>query len=290
MAENPLKDFSHLTPTIHLYTPPTYQKGQLIVLLSWMGAANKHIAKYVQFHQKNFPNAKILLLKSALTDFIYPYATVQKSLEPAALAILSLLEECGYKSATMVNGRPEWETLPHIMFHLFSNGGMNIATQLLTVLHRHLKAPAPIVGIVCDSAPVDGSYWRAYTAITQSLPKRFPIGIAAIFAGHGLAALQQVCVVLRQYEQPELLYRRTIADEKMHEDPRDGSHRIAYVASKGDRLTPWRDVGSHAEGMREKGWRVKELVYEETAHCNHMAKDKNAYLDVVRFVWERREA
>lgn len=164
-----------------------------------------------------------------------------------------------------------------------------MATQVLTALHRQLKAPAPVVGIVCDSAPACGSYANSYTAATSTFSAGFPLSILIKLVAGGVIALRQILIGLGVFEQPENLFRRTVGSELMHADLKGGGNRIVYVASRADRLVPLGDVLAHAEEMRRKGWRVKELVYEETAHCNHLARDEGAYLDVVRFVWERRE-
>ena len=185
MSTNPLKQFSRLSPTIHLFTPLSYKTGQLIVLFSWMQAADKHIAKYIHFHRTHFPTAKILLIKSTLVNNNTPYSILQKSLQPAIDVVLGVLGDCRYDSTQSHQQQQQQHqqqqataaVYPHIMLHIFSTGGMNMATQVLTALNRQLKAPAPVVGIVCDSAPACGSYANSYTAATSTFSAGFPLSI-----------------------------------------------------------------------------------------------------------------
>jgi len=285
MAPVLLESFSALGPTIFLYTPPQHKKGQLIILCTWMGAADKHIIKYVNLHKTNFPEAKILLIKSTVPDMIKSYAAQRRLLDPAAQAILKILSECGYIGVDAMQQSPK--AMPQILIHLFSTGGANTITQLLLVLNNYLQAPAPITGLVCDSAPAGASYQKAYSAFTNSLPKGFPANVLVPVACHAILILLYMNIAIGRYEVPEELFRKTILDEKLHGDPRDGSHRIAYIASEADKLTQVQDVLSHSQLAKKQGWKVKELVYDGTAHCNHMAEDGQVYLDIVKSVWER---
>jgi hypothetical protein len=53
-------------------------------------------------------------------------------------------------------------------------------------------------------------------------------------------------------------------------------------------MVDWIDVHSHAEKARNKGWDVEEIIFEDTAHVNHMAKHEERYLTVVNSVWTGR--
>ena len=283
MAATTSAGFATLSPTVSIYTPPSYQKGQLIILCTWMGAAEKHLAKYIRLHQEHRPNSKILHVRSTVPGLISSYAAQRKAMKPAVLAVLAHLDECDFTPG----GANLTEPLPHILLHLFSSGGANTATQLLLTLHQALQSPAPIMGLVCDSAPAGGSYWKGYSGFINSLPRRFPANILGPIAIHLILGLLHLNIALGRYEQPEDLWRNTILDETLHADPKDGSHRIAYIASKADKITYWEDVGSHAKLARAKEWQVKEVLYEGTSHCNHMGKDETAYNSIIQAVWER---
>jgi hypothetical protein len=250
-----LDGFVKLAPEILLYTPPNAAIGQLVILGTWMGAADKYIAKYVELHKKQLPTASILLLKSGVSSMISPYKKQQAAIEPAMIPILSLLEQC-----------KESKIEPRILLHIFSNGGINSATHLLIDLNRKRKAPMPLI------------------AFMYSFPQRFPTSIAASSMVHTLLILLFLSVAMGRYENPEDFWRKAVLDKSLID-----SNRVAYVASKADKQTDWRDVVSHAEVARKQGWEVKEIILEDTPHCNHLKKDPQMYHDLATRMWEGHE-
>jgi hypothetical protein len=263
----PLPDFLPLTPTISLYTPPQPSASHLVILCTWMGAADKHINKYTELHKQRIPTARILLLKSKVTSMIAPYTAQQAALEPATAPVLATLAETNAP--------------PKVLLHVFSNGGINSATHLLTVLQRQTHKPLPLVGIICDSVPTGAGYWKTYNAFMHSFPSSLPVSVVAGAVVHTLLILLFLSVAVGRYENPEDMWRRSILHEKLV-----GTNRISYVASKADKLTDWRDVAAHAEEARSKGWEVREIIYEDSAHCNHLYKDPQAYHRVITDTWE----
>ncbi|CAO2654474.1 Nn.00g112070.m01.CDS01 [Neocucurbitaria sp. VM-36] len=265
-----LDGFAKLAPDILLYTPPDAAVGQLVILGTWMGAADKYIAKYIELHKKQLPMASILLLKSGVSSMVSPYKKQQVAIEPAMALILGLLEQC-----------KESNTKPRILLHMFSNGGINSATHVLIDLNHKRKAPLPLIGLICDSVPTGAGYWKTYNAFMYSFPQRFPTNIAAAMMVHTLLTLLFLSVAMGRYENPEDFWRKAILDKSLID-----SNRIAYVASKADKQTDWRDVVAHAEVARKQGWDVKEIILEDTPHCNHLKKDPQMYYDLVTRVWE----
>ena len=173
------------------------------------------------------------------------------------------------------------------MVHILSSGGANNATNLLLALRHELQRPVPVVGIICDSAPAGGGYWKGHKALTTSLPRTFPLNIVGAMLCHILLGIVYVNVAVGRYDIPEDRWRDLLFDEELHVDPDRKKRRIAYITSKKDKITYWEDVKSHAEEAKRKGWVVKEIWYEDTPHCNHLSRDEGAYLDAVLGIWER---
>ena len=48
----------------------------------------------------------------------------------------------------------------------------------------------------------------------------------------------------------------------------------------------WRDIEQHAEEARRRGWRVKEVLFEGSGHCAHLAMDRGRYVEAVNSIWE----
>lgn len=261
--------FSDLTPSIQLWTPEIPETGHLVIICTWMGAANKHISKYVELHRRLLPAATLLILKCEVTNMILPYSKQQRAIEPAIAPIMKLLEQC-----------EQSDVRPRILLHIFSNGGFSYATQLLIKLQRKRNAALPIIGIICDSSPGGVGYWTTYNTFTKSSSGGFPTSLVASTAAHLLLAVLYVSAAMGRYEIPEALWRRAILDTTLVE-----SKRICYVASKADKIIDWRDVVAHADSARAKGWEVKELIMEDTLHCNHMEKNPQMYHEVVELMW-----
>lgn len=274
-----LSNFSALSTSVSLYTPPDYETGNLIILCTWMGAADKHIAKYTDFHRAHFPTCKILLLRCTVPSLLLPYSAQRNQLKAAVHTIRAVIAECGIQSQGSAAGEA-----PHILLHLFSSGGANTATQLLLALHQDLQAPVPLVGIVCDSAPAGASYWNGYTAFTEALPKGYPAGLLSSLIVHIILCLLYLNIALGRYEHPEELYRKTLLDDRLWVNSKGAKRRIAYVASEADRLTKFEDVRAHAGKARRAGLEVTELCYLDTRHVNHLAKDPEAYLSFIMAV------
>lgn len=271
-----LKDFVQLGPHILLYTPPDHQVGHLVILCTWMGAADKHIEKYTQIHRQNAPGAKILLLRSFVGSMISSYKSQQRAMKPAADAVCQVLDECG----GVQGGGASSNKKPRIMLHIMSNGGANSATALLVVLEGRLKTHLPTIGTVCDSAPNASSYKKTCNAFMYSFPYGYPLKIFSTVFIYFTITLLYLWIGVGN-EPPEDYWRRSVLDDKLLH-----CRRICYIASKADKITDWNDVVSHAEEARNKGWATREIIVDDTPHCNHISKHGETYVSAVRNVWE----
>ena len=108
--------FSALGPRMSLFVPPNPTAGELIILCTWLGAAKKHIAKYVGEYRKIAPYTRILLVESSVWIITAPYVRQWEEIKPAAQVVYAVLDEHGY-GAVRSTARPK------ILIHTFSNGG-----------------------------------------------------------------------------------------------------------------------------------------------------------------------
>ena len=265
-----LQGFVELAPSVLSYEPPSPRVGQLVVIAVWMGAQEKHIAKYTSLYQNLLPTVRILLIKCTVSSMIVKYKTLQKALTPAADYVRRVIEECDENASTE----------PHVLVQMFSNGGINLITQILVVLSGMRNRPTPLVGLICNSTPAGVGYWKDYSAFRNALPQGFLFSILAPPFIHFLLIYIVVTVSLGINEIPQVVWRRSILDENLVD-----TKRITYIASKADKIIGWKDVVSHAQEARKKGWEVREIIYENTRHCNHLQKDPQAYEDMVRDMW-----
>jgi hypothetical protein len=281
--------FKPLSSSISLHTPQNPAKGQLVILATWMGGQPKHISKYTALYKQLTPNARILLIKCTLESMLYPYPIQRRNIRPAIAPIYNVLNECGYAST---NTNPE--TPPRILLHVFSNGGANTISQLLRVWRQEMEAPLPLSGLIIDSALAVGGFHQNYYGFLRSMPSNFffqkiigpPALLFALF-------VLETSIALGRYPRPETMYREAILDENlMHvgaHGEKEGMRgkRICYFASTKDETTPWRDVISHSEEAKRRGWDVEMHMWDDSVHCNHLGKHEAEYTTAVRGVWER---
>lgn len=305
---SPLDGFIKIGHRTSLFTPQKPTSGQLVILCTWLGAAPKHISKYTTLYEEIAPGARILLIESNVPIIVSSYAKQREAIKPAVSAVLDTLKECGVisrETQTVGNGRhssiqPEVnKPTPQILLHVFSNGGTTIATQLLLVLNSHLEATLPLVGLLCDSGPAKGTYWRSYNAMVLSLPKDLATRFLGAMACHCILVMLYSWIACG-YENPANLQRRTMLDAGIvsasQEDVTgdvDGKRpagRVCYFYSKEDRMCLWSDIKSHADDARMLGWDVKEVVFEGSAHCAHFPKNEEKYSNAVKSIWRGEES
>ena len=217
---------------------------------------------------------------------------------PAASAVLDTLAECKHRTLPgpkdSANGGLDDENKnlqvprstpssshaqPKVLLHIFSNGGMNSATHLLHVLRSRVDGPLALRGMVFDSCPGKGtSYWQTFDAIVLAFPKNVVWRFLGALAVHCVLIFLAVYVACGN-ENPATFWRRTLLEENR---PARG---VCYLYSTEDRMIAWTDIEQHAEEARRKGWRVKEILFDGSGHCAHLAKDRGRYTAAVNSVW-----
>ena len=294
-------DFVKIGPRASLFTPSTPISGQIIILCTWLGAARRHILKYTTLHQRVAPGARILLIESDVSILTSTYVKQRKEIKAAVFAIIDVLVEndvppqstdvqasrSNHENFGASPGTKPGSTLkPHpcILLHVFSNGGTNTATQLLLVLRDHLKAPLPLCGLLCDSCPAKGTYWRSYNAMLLSLPKHPATQLLGALACHCILVILYSWIAYGN-ENPAALNRRVMLDSDIVAPSAEGERRVSYFFSKEDRMCLWSDVTSHAEEAKHLGWSVQEVQFEGSGHCAHLSLDEKKYVDAVKTVW-----
>ncbi len=325
-----LTEFVQIGSRTSLYTPSRPVSGQLIIICTWLGAARKHITKYTLLYQRIAPGARILLIQSAVPILISSYVHQRNAIKPAVFVMLDLLAECGHHSIVSTaekeaakgqhrikghqsetNGpihekkhnklgaitttSTSTKTPPKIILHTFSNGGTNTATQLLFVLKEHLRSPLRLSGLLFDSCPAKGTYWKSYDAMILSLPKNVATRLLGAVAVHCILILLYAWIACGN-ENPASLSRRTLLDKdtvqgRWEADSGEAEAavtpgRACYLYSKADQMCDWRDVRDHAEDARKKGLQVEEVVFEGSAHCAHFSADEARYVEAVKGVWD----
>ena len=300
-------DFVRLGPRISLYTPAKPTKGQLVMICTWLGAARKHIAKYAAVYKRIAPGARILLIESAVPILVSSYARQRAAIVPAVSTVLDTLAECSHYSFLndkAVDGHAfDWngsassageKIPPRILLHMFSNGGTNTATQFFIVLNERLRSPLPLIGMLFDSCPAKGTYWKDHRAMVHSLPKGVILQTLGNIIIH-IILLMLHTEIACGLENPSSLLRRTLLDENTltgaqepnsGEATESGEGMTCYLYSKSDKMVDWMDIRDHAADARSKGWQVEEVMFDGSAHCGHFQKDEKTYVKAMERMWQ----
>ncbi|KAK3906140.1 hypothetical protein C8A05DRAFT_12088 [Staphylotrichum tortipilum] len=267
---------------------------KLIVLATWMGARDPHIAKYLVQYQLLFPTSPILLLRAEARHFLLPRGNA-RDFAPAVPFMRSIFPDLG-SSISNVNSATENGTdekqrqqpPPEMLIHAWSNGGVSSLHNLRLALSTNAAAAAaslPRYTIVLDSTPGAFRYRAAHLAFTTGLK-----GLARWL----MAPLMHFFCAM-YWLQHELLGRgRTgpLAGVRrvLNDAPSQVSEvRRAYVYGEGDKLVHWWDVERHAEDAEGRGFVVKREKFEGSEHVAHVRVDAERYWKVVRETWEGRE-
>jgi hypothetical protein len=241
---------------------PTKQPD-LVILATWMGAAPRHIKKYIVGYRALFPDTSILLIRNDISDVTFrPKQVILRRIQPAVTVVERAMEK---KS-------------PNIMIHMYSNGGCNQARILAQQWQEKHSRPLPISSMLLDSCPGIENYGTALAAFIIALPKFFLVRyillgfIHLVFIVHFVAnRIFGAVSFLRRL-------RKDLNDPAMF--PKSAP-RI-YIYSKTDEMVDWQDVESHAEDAREKGWDVKTERFEGSKHVGHLIADGKRYWNDVQ--------
>lgn len=265
-----------LSTSISLYYPSssstnntTKNAPDLIILLPWLSAPPRPIAKYLTGYQRLYPNTPILLFQTPLSDMIWRSNMLQHlRLQPGIEATLA---------------HTQHTSNPQILMHLFSNGGAHQACQFATAYLQATGTPLPIRAMILDSSPGRGTYQRSLEAMTLSLPSR-----NLIIRWLGMTMVHLTLVVA-------WVMRHVLGMEDMIEKIRKGLNdrslfrleaRRCYLYSTADRLVEWEDVEGHCREAAELGYTVDRVRFDRSKHAAHVLEDESRYWGAVKGVWE----
>jgi hypothetical protein len=270
---------------------------KLIVLATWMGARDPHIAKYLVQYQALYPTAPILLLRSEPRHFLLPGGN-PREFAPAVPFVRAIFPDIGREDTNNNNSNnnnkpanPE----PELLLHAWSNGGAASLLNLRTALSL-LSSPSPATSagapatlprytLVLDSSPGRFRYGAGYRAFSAGLPPRGPVRWLAAPFLHALCAAYWVRHALlgRGRTGPMAALARALNDG----GARRAEVRRTYVYGPADRLVDWRDVEDHAEEAVRSGFGgVRRERFEGGEHVAHVRVDAGRYWCVVTETWE----
>ncbi|GAB1312606.1 Transmembrane protein 53 [Madurella fahalii] len=290
-AAAPLSFMTKLSPSVYLYRPAATSTSssakpapKLILLATWMGAREPHIAKYILQYQALYPSSSILLVRSEPRHFMRPRSAPAEH-APALPVLRATFPDNNLSPPPPPSSSSSSATkpAPQLLIHAFSNGGCTTLQHLRRALGASTALPP--YAIVLDSCPGQFAYRASYLAFTAGL-----VGFARLLVAPLVHAM---CASYWLWH--EVLGRgRTGPIARMAFALNESGHRArevrrTYVYSEADRLVGWRDVERHAEEARRKGFAVRTEKFERSEHVAHARTDGERYWRVVRETWEGLE-
>ncbi|KGO46792.1 Protein of unknown function DUF829, TMEM53 [Penicillium expansum] len=271
MAENPLRAFSKLAPSVYLQDPPNPSEKAdrpVIFIAFWMNAPPRALAKYVVEYRRLVPSARIVFVRSSSGDFIWRLgAQARKArVAPAVEAMRGLVT-------------PE----NPVFVHFFSNGGMSSTTHLLQAWKDATGTPLPMSAMILDSAPGSPSLRADFKAFSFALPRMWILWLLGKFLLFALLVLFKLIHSSSVFPDPTSLARKLINDNSLVQAANlDGTLSRCYIYSDTDDLVNWRDVESHAVDAEAEGWVVRREVFKNSPHVGHMRAEPDRYWGIVR--------
>ncbi|KAK4454844.1 hypothetical protein QBC34DRAFT_445254 [Podospora aff. communis PSN243] len=278
-------DIYHLRPSPSASTDTLQSAPELIIIASWMGARDAHIAKYIHPYRSLYPSSEILLLRSEAKHFTRPVkcrAAIEDAAVPVLRAAIPYLDSqpaTDTDTDTDAAGKGKGEN-PRLLIHIFSGGGSFSVFWLRTLVNL------PPYAVVYDSAPPQYHYKESYGAISAALPSsRLRVLLAPLV--HFWCVLWWLRHRVYDARGGGPLGRIAAAHNEREGRAR-GEVRRGYVYSEGDEFVGWRDVEGHAEEARRRGFEVVMEKFEGSGHVNHARVDGERYWGLVKRVWEGR--
>ncbi|KAL2117357.1 hypothetical protein VTJ04DRAFT_9525 [Mycothermus thermophilus] len=318
---SPLAFMTKLSPAVYVFRPAGSSTSEapqndrqrlpppkLILIATWMGARDPHIAKYLAQYRVMFPSSPILLLRSEQHHFFRPANRVAE-LAPALDVFRSIFPGASTGKPAESTADTGASRRPELLIHAFSNGG---ATSVFTFRRGLAGGNAnfrlPPYALILDSAPGTFRYWPSYTAFTVGVA-RGPLWrwlLVAPFV-HMLCMWYWARYVL-QHRLTVLLRRGLAMQLKQRHQYRQGGPimevraglndasaratevRRTYLYGVRDALVDWRDVEAHAEEAERVGFAcVRRERLEEGEHVALVRTDAERYWRVVKETWDGQD-
>ncbi|KAM7189428.1 Eukaryotic protein of unknown function (DUF829) domain containing protein [Naviculisporaceae sp. PSN 640] len=292
-SDAPLSFMTKLSEVVYYHKPASHGQSpapRLVLLASWMGAREAHIAKYVRPYQSLFPSTPILLLRFETRHF-WPTFPWKRRLYldeyAAAVPILrSVAEELQTSPFSSDKKSPE------ILIHIWSNGGSISLTTVYDLYKKATTVHFPRHAIVFDSTPGLFRYQASIIVMTQGI-KSGLVRLLVTPLFHFFSAWYWFFHIFLGRWIPRLKgFLETVADRHNDLSPELGGRaltevRRSYIYGPGDDVIWEEHVEGHAEDAKQKGLaQVRLERFVGTKHVQHVRGDEERYWRIVKETWE----
>jgi hypothetical protein len=262
-----LEHFSRLNASIwyHQSTARTPSKDpDFVLLLGWLDAKPRHIAKYASGYKKLYPSASILAITTSTYDAVLSSNAANIKRISPALDILYTLPP---------NAK--------LLLHFFSNGGGFTTVCIARCYMKEMGKALPVTATVFDSVP---GYVRL-----QAQARAFMVGMPKNMILRAIVAL----IWYISYPFFKLKYLLTgtvdvVKDMRLATNDKslfDLDAPRVYIYSEADDMVEPKDVEEHADEAKALGYTVSREKYLTSGHAAHMIQDPKRYWGIVQRLW-----
>ncbi|OAA79833.1 hypothetical protein LEL_03319 [Akanthomyces lecanii RCEF 1005] len=290
---NPLGFMQRLSPSVTYYEPTTSTIAQgsrnaqadpeLILLSTWMGARENHIAKYVQGYRVTFPTSRILVAQCPFTHVVLPFLAWTQ-IRPAVPILKEVVDSESRQASkddasSVLTGT---STAPRVLIHAFSNGGVSTTLFLYNALKRSLGGTfsLPQHVFIFDSCPGTFRWRNTARAIMKILPRWSSPAVHAVLFSVWL--FYRIVPVLQPRQN---VNSRTIRNPRFQEF----EVRRTYLYGTEDHMIPPTDVEYEAGLAAEAGFNVRLERFEDATHVAIPMLHPERYWRVVKESWHGEE-
>ncbi|KAL3867876.1 hypothetical protein ACJMK2_040722 [Sinanodonta woodiana] len=237
------------------------KKEPVVLLLGWLGCEEKHLAKYSDIYEKRGCITIRYIAPKEITFF-------KTELLPAvASKLLDLLQDYSLEDNP-------------IFFHIFSNNGSYVYTNILKVLHEDKEqklAKLQVKGVMFDSAPGQRRLHQAARAFAIFAPSNFMMKILMVIGVYMYLFWTGLkCMFIKLYNPKSLMDSPHYVYENLLNDSYHWPQ--LYLYSEADKIIPYQDIDKMIEYRRSLGVRVDSVRWNDTAHVSHLMVHREAYM------------
>ncbi|OAQ99672.1 hypothetical protein LLEC1_03654 [Akanthomyces lecanii] len=290
---NPLGFMQRLSPSVTYYEPTTstiasgsnnaQAEPELILLSTWMGARENHIAKYVQGYRVAFPTSRILVAQCPFTHVVLPFLAwtqIRPAVPILKGVVVSEAKRASKDDASSV--LTGTSTAPRVLIHAFSNGGVSTTLFLYKALKRSLDGTftLPQHVFIFDSCPGTFRWRNTARAIMKILPRWYSPAVHVVLFSVWLF-----------YRIMPLLQPRQNVNSRTIRNPRFQEFEIrrTYLYGTDDHMIPPTDVEHEAALAAEAGFNVRLERFEDATHVAIPMLHPERYWRVVKESWHGEE-
>ena len=260
-----LEHFSRLNNSVWYHQPSSKTSSHgpdCVLLLGWMDAQPKHIAKYAAGYEKLYPSASILAITTSSYDAAF---ATEAANNKRILPVLDILYDLPPNSK--------------LLLHFFSNGG-GFTGMLLARCYRKKRGKAlPTTATIYDSLPGRIRMKAQTRAFMVALPKSIVVKAIVTFMMYITYPLFRLRYIFTA--DPVEKVRLALNDKTLF----DLDAPRVYIYSEVDDMVKAGDVEEHADAAAKLGVTVFKEKYLTSGHAAHMIQDPKRYWSIVQKLW-----